>query len=575
MPRGVRTPRTRSRFFGHPHHRQSRRRQSRKTYTHMTDDIQLVVSLLVVIAAVAVLARRLDVPSPILLVLVGVGLALLPGLPTVQLAPDFLLLLVLPPIIYSSAVAMSWREFKFNLRPIGMLAIGCVTFTTVAVAFASHWLLHLPLQVGFVLGAIVSPPDAVAPLAIARRLGLPRRIVVILEGEGLANDASALILYRFAVAAVSGGMFSFSHAGGTFLLIVGGELLWGVIVGWLMLRLRRWVADPRIEIVLSVLTPFLAYWPPEHLGGSGVLATVTAGLYISWNGLRLISAATRLQGIFFWDFIIYVIEGMVFLLTGLQARPMLAGIRSFTLQEMVLSGVVVSLVVILTRFAWMFPATYLPRWLFASIRRRDPSPPWQFPFVLAFTGVRGIVSLAAALAIPLTTADGQPFPHRDLVLLLSFIVVFITLVGQGLTLPSLVQALKLSETGRREQCEQYIDELRARILAIEVVIERVRALASENRIPGDVAERLHVHYSNRLELIENRSIEDEAHQQQVRLADEIELLLLGEEREAINDLYGRGRLKDETRRRIERELDLREASLVVLRDNPLAAGSGR
>jgi Na+/H+ antiporter len=541
----------------------------------MTDDIQLVVSLLVVIAAVAVLARRLDVPSPILLVLVGVGLALLPGLPTVQLAPDFLLLLVLPPIIYSSAVAMSWREFKFNLRPIGMLAIGCVTFTTVAVAFASHWLLHLPLQVGFVLGAIVSPPDAVAPLAIARRLGLPRRIVVILEGEGLANDASALILYRFAVAAVSGGMFSFSHAGGTFLLIVSGELLWGVVVGWLMLRLRRWVADPRIEIVLSVLTPFLAYWPPEHLGGSGVLATVTAGLYISWNGLRLISAATRLQGIFFWDFIIYVIEGMVFLLTGLQARPMLAGIRSFTLQEMVLSGVVVSLVVILTRFAWMFPATYLPRWLFASIRRRDPSPPWQFPFVLAFTGVRGIVSLAAALAIPLTTADGQPFPHRDLVLLLSFIVVFITLVGQGLTLPSLVRALKLSETGRREQCEQYIDELRARILAIEVVIERVRALASENRIPGDVAERLHVHYTNRLELIENRSIEDEAHQLQVRLADEIELLLLGEEREAINDLYGRGRLKDETRRRIERELDLREASLVVLRDNPLAAGSGQ
>ncbi len=536
----------------------------------MIAQIQLVVSLLVVIAAASVLARRLDVPSPILLVIVGVVLALLPGLPTVQLAPDVLLLLVLPPVIYSSAVAMSWREFKFNLRPISLLAIGCVLFTTVAVAFASHWLLQLPLEVGFVLGAIVSPPDAVAPLAIARRLSLPRRVVVILEGEGLANDASALILYRFAVAAVSGGMFSYGHAVGTFSLILGGELLWGIAVGWLMLRLRRWVDDARIEIVLSLLTPYLAYWPPEHLGGSGVLATVSAGLYISWNGLRLISAATRLQGIFFWGFLIYVVEGMVFLLTGLQARPMLAGIKNYTLRELILSGAVVSAVVIVTRFAWMFPATYLPRWLIPALARRDPSPPWTFPFVLAFTGVRGIVSLAAALAIPLETTGGLPFPHRNLVLLLSFVVVLITLVGQGLTLPVLIRALNLTKIGRREKSDQRIQEWRARIVAIEVVIERVRSLSSENKIPQEVAERLLVHYTNRLELVENRSIEDEAHRERVRLTDDVELLLLGAERDAINDLYVAGRLKDEVRRRIERELDLREANLTGLREDPAA-----
>ena len=270
----------------------------------MISTIQILVLLLAVAAAVAVLAARLKIPPAILLVLTGVVLALVPGLPTLELAPQLVLLLVLPPVIYASAVAMSWREFRFNLRPISLLAVGCVGFTTIAVAAATHWVLGLAWPVGFVLGAIVSPPDAIAPLSIARRMQLPRRLLVILEGEGLANDATALILYRFAVAAVSAGVFSPGQAAGMFAAIVAGEIVWGIGVGWLMLRLRRWAHDPRIEITLSILTPFLAYWPPEHLGGSGVLATVTAGLYISWNGLRLISAATRLQGIFFWDIFI-------------------------------------------------------------------------------------------------------------------------------------------------------------------------------------------------------------------------------------------------------------------------------
>jgi CPA1 family monovalent cation:H+ antiporter len=282
----------------------------------MIPTIQILVLLLIVVAAVALIAARLKIPPAILLVLTGVVLALVPGLPTVELAPELVLLLVLPPVIYASAVAMSWREFRFNLRPISLLAVGCVLFTTVAVAAAAHWLLGLAWPVGFVLGAIVSPPDALAPLSIARRMQLPRRILVILEGEGLANDATALILYRFAVTAVSAGVFSFGQAAETFAAIVTGEIIWGIGVGWLMLRLRRWVHDPRIEITLSILTPYFAYWLPEHLGGSGVLATVTTGLYISWNGLRLISAATRLQGIFFWDFFIYLVEGMVFVITG-------------------------------------------------------------------------------------------------------------------------------------------------------------------------------------------------------------------------------------------------------------------
>ena len=309
----------------------------------MTETFQILILLLVVISAVAVVARRLEVPPAILLVITGVALALVPGLPTLELAPDLVLVLVLPPVVYSSAVAMSWREFRFNLRPIALLAVGCVLFTAAAVAAATHWLLGFPWPVGFVLGAIVSPPDAVAPLSIARRMQLPRRLVVILEGEGLANDATALVLYRFAIVAVTIGSFSLPQAAGALAAILAGEIIWGIGVGWLMLRLRRWVRDPKVEIILSILTPYAAYWPPEQLGGSGVLATVAAGLYISWNGLRLISAATRLQGIFFWDFLVYLIEGMVFLITGLQARRLMSSFETHSVSELALAAVVMRL----------------------------------------------------------------------------------------------------------------------------------------------------------------------------------------------------------------------------------------
>ena len=531
----------------------------------MIPTLQILVLLLVVLAAVAVLAKRLQTPVAIFLVLTGVGLALIPGLPEVHLEPELVLLLVLPPVIYSSAVAMSWREFRFNLRPIGLLAIGCVVFTTVAIAAATHWLLGLPWPVGFVLGAIVSPPDAVAPLAIARRLEIPRRILLILEGEGLANDATALVLYRFAVVAVSAGTFSLPHAVGVFALILVAEILWGIGVGWLMLRLRRWVGDPRIELTLAVITPFLAYWPPQHLGGSGVLATVTAGLYISWNGLRLISAATRLQGIFFWDFLLYLIEGMVFLLTGLQARTLIERIGSYSAGELVGSAALVTAVVIVTRFVWVFPATYLPRWLVPSIKRADPTPPWQWPFILAFTGVRGIVSLAAALAIPFATAGGEPFPARDLILFLTFSVILVTLVGQGLTLPWVIRGLGLAHAGRRERHADRTEEHDARRKAIEAGLQRLDELKAERHWSEELVRPLRIRRDDRLKHVEHRSAKGQKDGKFTDLHDEIELELIAAEREHINDLFRDGKIKDEARRRIERELDLREADIANAR----------
>jgi len=525
-------------------------------------EIEILLFLLIAIAAVGVVAKRSNIPPAILLVLTGVVLALVPGLPAVRLAPELVLLLVLPPLIYSSAVAMSWREFRFNLRPISLLAIGCVVFTTVAAAAATHWLLGLSWPVGFVLGAIVSPPDAVAPLAIARRMQLPKRILVILEGEGLANDATALILYRFAIVAVSAGAFSFGRAAGEFAVIIAGELLWGIAVGWLMLRLRRWVAEAQIEIVLSILTPYVAYWPPQHLGGSGVLATVVAGLYVSWNGLSMISAATRLQGIFFWDVLVYLIEGMVFLMTGLQARTSIMALGTYSLSVLAGSAAVVSVVVILARFVWIFPATYLPRWLFPAIARKDPSPPWQWPFMLGFTGVRGIVSLAAALAIPFTMDNGRPFPDRDLILFLTFSVILVTLVGQGLMLPAVIRVLGLANAGQRELQTGRAEELLARRHAIEAAIERLERLAAERALPDDVVQRLRTRHRERLRHFEHAPEREESRQDLIASPDEIELLLIAAERERINELYRQGTLRDEARRRLERELDLREANLA-------------
>jgi monovalent cation/hydrogen antiporter len=527
----------------------------------MISTFQILVLLLIVISAVAVAARRLKIPRAILLVLTGIALAFVPGLPRLELAPDFALLLVLPPLIYSASVAMSWKEFRFNLRPISLLAIGCVLFTTVAVAAASRWLLGFSWSVGFVLGAIVSPPDPVAPLSIARRMHLPRRILVILEGEGLANDATALILYRFSVAAVSAGAFSLGPAVGMFAAILVGEILWGIGVGWLMLRLRRWVADPRVEIMLSILTPFLAFWPPAQLGGSGVLATVTAGLYISWNGLELISAETRLQGIFFWDFFIYLIEAMVFLITGLQARTLVAGIANGSLSDLAVAAAVVSIVVIVTRFVWMFPATYLPRWLLPAVARKDPAPPWQWPFMLGFTGVRGIVSLAAALAIPLVRQDGAPFPHRTLIMMLAFVVILVTLVGQGLMLPAVIRWLGLANAGRRERRASRAEEAKAWHQAIEAARDKLEQLAAEHQLPEKILQTLRGHYRDRLIAVANRHDGDEQHRRLMETNDDIGLLLIETQRQLINGLYRDGALDDEARRRIERALDLSAADI--------------
>jgi monovalent cation/hydrogen antiporter len=520
---------------------------------------QLFLILIAVLAGTALLARRLEVAPAILLLLAGVALAFVPGMPSLELPPELILLLVLPPLIYSAAVAMSWREFKFNLRPIVLLAVGCVIFTAFAVAAATHYLIGLPWNVGFLLGAIVAPPDVVAPLAVARKLAIPRRIMVVLEGEGLANDATALILYRFAVIAISTGVFSLPKATGEFSAIIAGEAIFGVAVGWLSLRVRHWTRDPQIEITLSLITPYVAYWLPEHFGGSGVIATVACGLYMSWNGPLLISAATRLQGIFFWGFVIYLIEGLLFLLTGFQMRLLYEHSKAFPLNEILTLTALVTVMIVIARFIWTFPAIYLPR-MIKRVRQRDPAPPWQWAFVISFTGVRGAVSLAAALALPLVLSDGSPFPDRDLILFVSFGVIFVTLVGFGLGLPGVVRWLGVAEAGRSERFAELESEVAARRDAIDDAFKSLDRITKHRDISDEVVQLLRARHEIRANQLPNSLDPNERIASTV--GGDLTRELIAAERKFIHVMLRDGKITDETRRHIERDLDLEEAALA-------------
>lgn len=525
----------------------------------MEAGFQIFLVLLAVLAGTAMLARTLDIAPAILLLVAGIGIAFIPGVPSLELPPDLVLLLMLPPLIYSASVAMSWRDFRANLRPIALLAVGCVIFTASAVATATHFLIGLPWSVGFLLGAIVAPPDVVAPLAIARRLRLPRRILVILEGEGLANDATALILYRFAVVAITTGAFSLPRASATFMVIVSGEVLFGLAVGWLSLRLRKWANSPKVELIISVITPYMAYWGPEHLGGSGVLATVACGLYVSWNGPLLISYATRLQGIFFWDLVIYLTEGSLFLLTGFQMRLLYEKSKAFPLQEILVSIALVSVVVVVARFAWVYPATYLTRFMNKTLAEADPAPPWRQVFVIAFTGVRGAVSLAAALALPLTLPDGTGFPYRDGILFIAFGVIFVTLVGLGLTLPLVVRLLGLNRFGVDEHRRERLAELAARRAALDAVCTSLLKIVDDRKIADEIVQQLNARHEHRASQLPDP--DKEIATDLFLLSGKLHHELIAEERRFVHGLLRDGKITDEIRRRIELDLDLEEASL--------------
>jgi CPA1 family monovalent cation:H+ antiporter len=326
------------------------------------------------------------------------------------------------------------------------------------------------------------------------------------------------------------------------------------------LRIRKWSRDPQVELTLSLITPYASYWLPEHVGGSGVIATVACGLYVSWNGPLWISAATRLQGIFFWDLVIYLIEGMLFLLTGFQMRALYERSKTFPLDDIMIATAVVVAIIVIARFAWLYPATYLPRIMSPALRARDPSPPWQWVFTLAFTGVRGAVSLAAALALPFTLPGGEAFPYRDLILFVAFGVIFITLIGVGLALPPVVRWLGVADAGRVEHAAEHQAEITARRQALDAALKSLETLTAENELTDDVVGLLRARHDVRLNQLPERLDPDRHDVSGTGIAMTRELIAA--ERKFIHVLLRDGQITDETRRRIERDLDLEEASLA-------------
>ena len=524
------------------------------------EELQLL-ALLVAAAALLLAADRLSVPYPILLVLGGLLLGFIPGVPAITLPPDAVLIGILPPLLYSAAYNTGLRELRRNLRAISLLAIGLVILTTVAVAAVAHYVIGLSWSAGFVLGAVVSPTDPLAATTIAHRLGVPRRAVAIVEGESLVNDGTALILYKFAVAAVVTGSFSLLEASGSFVWSVVGGIGVGLLVGYPIRLIRRRVFNPPLEVTIAFLTGYFAFLPASAIGASGVLAAVTAGVYMGWHTPELTTVDTRLQGAGFWAIFNFLLNALLFGLVGLQLEPILDELDQTPWLELVGYAVILWLVVVAVRAVYGPPTAYIPRWVSSSLRERDPAPPWQFVAFVVWAGMRGGVTLAAALAIPLETDAGAPFPDRALIIFLAFSVVLGTLVVQGLTLPGLVSLLGLEEDTDELQREESL----ARIRASEAALERLEELVEEDWVRPQTAERIRGLYNFRSNRFRARldGADDGGIEEQSVAFQRLRYQLLEAERAAVFALRNEGEISEGVMQKVLRDLDLEESRLDV------------
>lgn len=517
-------------------------------------DIVVVLGLLVCVTALVPLANRLAIPYPILLVVGGLVLGFVPNniLPDIVLQPDLVFLLFLPPLLYWASLTTPWRDFLAHLLPILLLAVGLVIATTFGVAAVTLIVLPaLTWPVAFVLGAIVSPPDAVAATAIADRLGLPRRVATILEGESLVNDATALVVYGTAVAVVTGGTFSWSHASLAFCWEVVGGVGIGVLVGWLIAQLRRRMDDPVLESMVSLLTPFAAYLPANLLGSSGVLATVAAGFVVQRYSPLVTGSRSRLQADSVWEVVNFLLNGLIFILIGLQLHPIFLALVGKSLLHLVYQGAVVSLAAIGIRIAWILVGSYLVR----RFTRRPDEDTVSRPeaTVIAWAGMRGVVSLAAAQALPVS------FPHRNLILFLTFSVILSTLVFQGLSLPRLIRRVGLAK-GDGEA----IEEMRARIAAAQAALADLDDLAKAYGAPLNEVEDIRAHYAARVRAMSAQveNVASPAHRDRWTAYRALRQELINSERRTLVLLRDGGEINDHALRRIQRDLDLEELRLV-------------
>ena len=524
------------------------------------DQLEIVIfGVLVAIAGLAVLARVVGVPYPILLVLGGLALGFVPGIPRIELSPDLVLLIFLPPLLYGAAFFTSLRDLRANLRAITLNAVGLVIVTMLAVAVVGHFVVGLPWPVAFVLGAIVSPTDPVAPATTLRELRAPRRLVTVIEGESLANDWTALVLYRIAIAAVLSGTFSLWEAGGRFVLTGIGGLAVGLAIGFLIRAVRRRIDDPPTEITISILSGYAAYLPAEGLGLSGVVAAVTVGIYMGWHTPELTTPIMRIQGVSVWEILTFLVNAVLFLLIGLQMPGVLEDLSGQSAAALLGWAAAVCAVVIAVRLAWMFTVTYVTRLLDRRPSQIERRASWQQRLVVGWSGMRGAVSLAAALAIPLETGAGAPFPQRDLVIFLTLMVIIVTLVGQGLTLRPLIRLLRVEDDGGAER-----EETLARVHTAKAALGRLEEIEQEDWIYDDTVERVRglLEYRRRRFAARVHGEDgSDAYEQRSSAYQRVRRELLAAERRRLLELRNAREISDEVRRKVERDLDFEESRL--------------
>jgi len=526
-------------------------------------NIAIVIILLAIVTALAQVTDKVRIPYPILLVLAGIAIGLVPGLPVIKLDPDIVFLVFLPPVLYAAAWTTSWPDFKESIRPISLLAIGCVLFTTLIVAFAAHYFIPgFGWVESFVLGAIVSPPDAVAATAATKGLKVPKRIITILEGESLVNDATGLIAYRYAVAAAASGTFIFWLAGLNFFYVAGLGIILGILVGYVFYWIHKITPNnATTDSTFTLLAPYSAYLLAEEVHASGVLAVVAAGLFLSPRSSKIFSNRTRIQASAVWDTLIFVLNGIIFILIGLQLPAILENIKTNSITTLIWYGAIVSLATVVARIIWVFPGAFLPRWLSKSIREKEKDTNVKSVGIVAWSGMRGIVSLAAALAIPIMVTDTKPFPNRDLIIFLTFCVIFVTLVLQGMTIRKLIQFL-----GIKTDDHQTKEEERVRVELASSLIEHIEENFSLD-LSEVVLSQIKSKYEIRIQRIRKEESTHRLAPEQIEQLQRIQQQLINQEREYILRLRSEGKATDELVRKIEYELDLEEARLELERDS--------
>jgi Na+/H+ antiporter len=522
----------------------------------------LIILLLFGITFLGILSNKYNFPFPIVLVLSGVGISLVPGLPAISLNPDVVFIIFLPPLLYGAAWYTNWHEFRTNIRPIGLAAIGLVLFTTTLVAWAAHAIIPgIDWPTGFLIGAIVSPPDAIAATSVTKNLGLHPRLLAILEGESLVNDASGLIAYRYALLAITAGNFVFWQAGLNFLWGSSAGLAIGLGIGYLMYQIhKRFICDPIIEVTLTFLTPFTSYLIAEHFHLSGVLAVVSTGLFLSFRSSKIFSHESRIMTYAVWDVVQYILNGVIFIFIGLELREVVHAIREYKLYDLLIYGGIISLVVIVVRFIWVIPVALIPRMLSKKLRE-NVAYDGRNLVVFGWAGMRGVVSLAAALAIPLTLKDGvTPFPHRNLVIYLTFCVILSTLVLLGFTLPWVIRLMKIPKHSI------VVEEYKIRQEVVSMAINHIEENLS--LLPDEILHNLKSKYEVKFNRLQKTDLPSNYFGKGETLRGDIfneyskvQIDLIAVERDTLSSLHRSGEASEEVIRKLERELDLEESRL--------------